>query len=161
MTKPIYIHAGAQRSGSSSFQLCLAHNRALLTQAGFDLAYPGRDGAPKGQLKLRFPGRKEDEGKVAVMAKRAARNIAIATSDPARDLILSEENIPGRIYPIFKGRLFPDASKRAGIMRMALGGGLTIFLSFCGLVQICSYRLTGRGRKTTRCDLVQRLCRTC
>lgn len=161
MAKKIYVHEGVHRSGTSSFQICLGQNCDLLETRGFDLAYPGRDGAPQGKLKLRFPGRKEDEGKVAVMAKRAAHNIAIATSDPARDLILSEENIPGRIYPMFKRRLFLDASKRAGMMLIALGGGLTIFLSFCGLVQICSYRLNGRGRKTTRCDLVQRLCRTC
>ena len=161
MAKKIYVHAGAHRSGTSSFQMCLAENRDVLEAQGYDLAYPGRDGAPRGDLKLRFPGGRDPEGKVAIMAERAARKIAAVMTDPARDLILSEENIPGRIYPMFKGRLFPDASKRAGIMRMALGGGLTIFLSFCGLVQICSYRLTGRGRKTTRCDLVQRLCRTC
>ena len=117
---------------------------------------PGQDDAVAILLALASPEELEVLGITAV-----AGNIAAVMTDPARDLILSEENIPGRIYPMFKGRLFPDASKRAGIMRMALGGGLTIFLSFCGLVQICSYQLTGRGRKTTRCDLVQRLCRTC
>ena len=121
MAKKIYVHAGAHRSGTSSFQMCLAENRDVLEAQGYDLAYPGRDGAQRGDLKLRFPGGRDPEGKVAIMAERAARNIAAVMTDPARDLILSEENIPGRIYPMFKGRLFRDAAKRAGMVRAALG----------------------------------------
>ena len=48
MNKRIYLHAGAHRTGSSSFQMCLYANRDLLGSMGLDVAYPGRDGVPGG-----------------------------------------------------------------------------------------------------------------
>lgn len=73
MTKPIYIHAGAHRSGSSSFQLCLSHNRAALMQAGYDLAYPSRDGAPMGELQMKLPRPRHDPAELGGMVARLAR----------------------------------------------------------------------------------------
>lgn len=120
MDKPIYIHAGAHRSGSSSFQLCLAHNRALLTQAGFDLAYPGRDGAPKGQLRLKLPAPWHDPATLDAVAARAATHLGRLSPDPARAMILSEENIPGRMPHFFNGRFFPASRLRLETLALAL-----------------------------------------
>lgn len=120
MTKPIYIHAGAQRSGSSSFQLCLAHNRALLTQAGFDLAYPGRDGAPKGQLRLKLPAPRHDPATLDAFVARAATHLGRLSPDPARAMILSEENFPGRMLHFLSGRFFPASRTRFETLARAL-----------------------------------------
>jgi len=39
MSRDVFIHAGAHRTGTSSFQLCMATNRDRLEAAGFDLSY--------------------------------------------------------------------------------------------------------------------------
>ncbi len=122
MSKSIYLHAGAHRAGSSSFQLCLAQNRDLLMQAGFDVAYPARDGAPDGMIQLRFPDQRDPPEKTAIFGERARRRMLDVSPDAARPLIFSEENVPGRLYPILKGKFFPAARKRADVLVTGFGG---------------------------------------
>ncbi|MDW4497611.1 hypothetical protein R5H30_06430 [Sulfitobacter sp. D35] len=115
-TKPIFLHLGAHRTGSSSFQACLALNRDALAAAGFDIAYPGRDGIPGGRLRLRLPaprhGRERDDG----FAKGIAETFANISPDPSRGLILSEENIPGAMRQFRKGRFYPAAEGRLELL---------------------------------------------
>ncbi|MGY3437216.1 MULTISPECIES: hypothetical protein [unclassified Marinovum] len=112
MTKPVFIHAGAHRTGTSSFQMCLDLNREALAAAGYDTAYPGRDGIPGGTLRLKLP----DDGTTGPAEKTLRQH----SPDPTRALILSEENIPGRMFPFYKGRFYPSAEARLKTLRAAL-----------------------------------------
>lgn len=109
MPKAVYIHAGAHRTGTSSFQMCLDLNRGALATAGYDTAYPGRDGIPGGNLRLKL----KDAG-------AAARVLAGHSTSPDRALIVSEENIPGRMFPFYRGRFYPAAESRLRVLRSAL-----------------------------------------
>jgi hypothetical protein len=104
MTHPVLIHAGAHRTGTSSFQLCLHENRAVLDRHGFDVAYPGRDGVPGGQLRLPLPRRRHGDKRIPEYAERARTVLA---GFRGRGLILSEENIPGPML-----HFYPAARKR-------------------------------------------------
>lgn len=112
---PIFIHAGAHRTGTSSFQMCLHVNRAVLHGAGYTLAYPGRDGIPSGRLEVRLPGgvTVPDDA-----ADRARASLAAYMDD--RPLILSEENIPGRMFHFMKGQFYPRTESRAHVLRAAI-----------------------------------------
>ncbi|WP_415403078.1 hypothetical protein [Tateyamaria sp. SN3-11] len=117
-TAPLFIHAGAHRTGTSSFQMCLHENRALLDGAGLSLAYPGRDGIPSGTLALRLPGT------IGNVDADAVPRAAVTLSDHAkgRPLILSEENIPGRMFHFMRGMFYPLAKARCEVLRAAWAG---------------------------------------
>lgn len=118
MSRPFYIHAGAHRTGSSSFQMCLHVNRDALYGAGYDLAYPGRDGIPSGRLDLRLPGPRHGAGPHPVFVKRSRAALGTGT----RPTILSEENIPGRMFHFYQGRFYPAAEARCIALKQALDG---------------------------------------
>ena len=120
MTRPVYIHAGAHRTGSSSFQLCLARNRAVLAEQGFDVAYPGRDGVPGGKLRLKLPRPRHGAKRVPEFAASVKAHLERLSRDPERGLILSEENIPGPMIHFYEGRFFPASALRLEVMTAAL-----------------------------------------
>lgn len=111
MTKVIYLHAGAHRTGSSSFQMCLSLNQSALAAANVDVAYPGRDDIPGGTLRLPL-----SSGREAVVARRVMHY----SRDPARSLLLSEENVPGQMFPFLRGRFYPRAEERLGVLAAGL-----------------------------------------
>ena len=116
--QPLYLHAGAHRTGTSSFQMCLHVNRALLEGVGYSVAYPGRDGIPSGTLALRLPGPKDtDPGRTAAKVART-----LADHGGGRPMILSEENIPGRMMHFMQGLFYPAAEARAQLIRDAWDG---------------------------------------
>lgn len=119
--KQIYIHLGAHRTGTSSFQMCLHENRAQIGSAGYDVAYPGRDDIPSGDLALRLPGPRHGLTQQRKFATRVARKIERHSPDPLRPLILSEENIPGRMIHFFHGQFYPAADARLGALKMGVG----------------------------------------
>ncbi len=121
MSRPVYLHAGAHRTGTSSFQLCLAQNRAALARAGYGVAYPGRDGVPGGRLKLRLPGPRHGAGQMARIEAIARAALAEVAPEPDRALILSEENIPGRMFHFYSGQFFPASAARLRVLAQALG----------------------------------------
>lgn len=121
MGKRIYLHAGAHRTGSSSFQMCLYENRELLRNAGYDLAYPGRDGVPEGRLKLRLPSPRHHGAKVRRYIGAVRDGLANLSPDPTRKLIMSEENVPGAMLHFFKGQFFPAAERRFRCLRKGSG----------------------------------------
>ncbi|SFT76462.1 hypothetical protein SAMN05216236_10781 [Sedimentitalea nanhaiensis] len=121
MRKPVYIHAGAHRTGTSSFQLCLSENRPVLHRQGLDVVYPGRDGVPGGNLRLSLPRPRHGEKRVPEFAAGLRRVLQAQLSDRARGLILSEENIPGPMRHFYDGRFFPAAGKRFRSLGAALG----------------------------------------
>lgn len=121
MGKRIYLHAGAHRTGSSSFQLCLHENRAVLNRLGYDIAYPGRDDVPGGRLKLRLPAPRHGAKRLAPFAASVRAALERFSPDPERALILSEENLSGRMFHLYQGRFFPAAAKRFSAVRDGLG----------------------------------------
>ncbi|MDX1781096.1 MAG: hypothetical protein R3256_07220 [Thalassovita sp.] len=120
--KQVFLHTGAHRTGTSSFQLCLSENRALLETEGFDLAYPGRDGAPQGQLALRLPGLKADKNDAAQLTERARVHLQDLSPQSGRNLVLSEENIPGRMIHFYNGQFYPAAGSRLEALNATLPG---------------------------------------
>ncbi|MDU9003785.1 hypothetical protein [Sedimentitalea todarodis] len=112
MTKPVLIHAGAHRTGTSSFQLCLHENRAVLDRHGYDIAYPGRDGVQGGNLRLPLPRRRHGEKRIPQYAEQARDVLAALSPEAGRGLILSEENIPGPMLHFYQGQFFPASRKR-------------------------------------------------
>ncbi|MEQ6203497.1 hypothetical protein ABMC88_10615 [Sulfitobacter sp. HNIBRBA2951] len=112
MGKPLYVHLGAHRTGTSSFQMMLAENRALLNGAGFDIAYPGRDDIPQGDLRLKLPDPRnlgQWESKFLPLARNELTRHA---SPDSHAMILSEENIPGRMIHFPNGQFYPAAEVR-------------------------------------------------
>ncbi|MFD3189700.1 hypothetical protein ACFMPD_05425 [Sedimentitalea sp. HM32M-2] len=120
MAKPVFIHAGAHRTGTSSLQLCLAENRSILSCAGFDLAYPGRDDVPGGTLRLPLPRPRHGEKRIPQFADRIRRKLDRLSPGADRGLILSEENIPGPMRHFYEGRFYPASAKRLRTLAAAL-----------------------------------------
>ncbi|WP_299686564.1 hypothetical protein [uncultured Tateyamaria sp.] len=116
--QPLYIHAGAHRTGTSSFQMCLHENRALVQARGYALAYPPRDDIPSGTLALRLPRPRDSKlGRVTIRTTRL-----LSTHSGGLPLILSEENVPGRMMHFIKGQFYPAAEKRCAVLREAWPG---------------------------------------
>ena len=139
MERGFYIHAGAHRTGTSSFQLCLEINQSALNRAGFDLAYPGRDGVEGGKLGLRLPSPRHGMDQTKRFSQKVKDTVDAFSRDPGRSLILSEENIPGRMLPFFGGRFYPAAEARAAALKGGLEGRLAgllfIVRDYAGLYQ--------------------------
>ncbi|MCO0613628.1 hypothetical protein M8756_09950 [Lutimaribacter sp. EGI FJ00015] len=101
--------------------MCLDVNRAALTGAGYDLAYPGRDGIPGGKLKMKLPSPRHGLRKAKGFAG-PARDEIDRHRDGRPGLILSEENIPGRMLHFTQGKFYPAKEIRARVLAQALPG---------------------------------------
>lgn len=119
--KSIYIHAGGHRTGTSSLQMCLHENRKNILQQGFDMGYPGRDGIPSGDLGLRLPSPRHGETQQERFIGKVRNDVASRSPEQARGLILSEENIPGRMLHFFGGKFYPAAEARLKALAAGLG----------------------------------------
>lgn len=120
MSRQIFIHAGAHRTGTSSFQLCMATNRERLEADGFDLSYPSRDGVPGGLLALRLPKPRNRPESIPRFTEKLSKILAGQVSEEREKLILSEENLPGIIRHLFEGRIHPNCRKRLLVFRDAM-----------------------------------------
>lgn len=98
--------------------MCLHDNRGMLEQAGWAVAYPGRDGIPSGTLALRLPGPRDED--LATPTRKVARTLSDHSA--GRNMILSEENIPGRMMHFMQGLFYPAAQARVQVMRDAWPG---------------------------------------
>lgn len=116
----VYIHAGAHRTGTSSFQQMLGENRKTLRAQGYAPLYPGRDGAPGGKLRLRLPAPRHGPERDAKFLAMARDEFARLKRPDAQAMILSEENIPGRMMHFRKGQFYPVAGRRAALLAQAL-----------------------------------------
>ncbi len=120
MARDIFIHAGSHRAGSSALQMFLDVNAAAIRAQGIDPVYPGRDGAAGGAFRFRVPAPRDKAGKVKArfdITQGSFERMAPGSGP----VILSEENIPGRMRPLFQGRFFPEADHRAGFLARVLG----------------------------------------
>ncbi len=94
----------------------------VLGDLGFDLAYPGRDGVPKGRLRLRLPRPRHGRKRIPQFADWLRPHLEQFSPDPDRALILSEENIPGPMRHFSDGKFFPASGKRLETLAEALPG---------------------------------------
>ena len=138
MERELYIHAGGHRTGSSSFQMCLHKNRDVLYNSGYDLAYPERDGIPSGTLGLRLPNPRHGMGGTLRFSKAVAAELETQNPDPNRPLVLSEENLPGRMIHFYAGQFYPAAEARFTALRRGIGAArirriLIVVRSYAGL----------------------------
>lgn len=99
--------------------MCLHDNRVSLQQAGLALAYPGRDGIASGDLALRLPGTIGMAVEDSMIARARA---TLGDHAQGKPMILSEENIPGRMFHFMKGQFYPMAEARCAVLRAAWDG---------------------------------------
>ena len=118
----VHLHVGAHRTGSSAFQMFLDLNAPALRAQGFDLAYPDRDGAKGGRLRMFLPAPRHKPAEVDYRVKKARHNLALQVSDRRRALVLSEENILGRMDPFYHGQFYPFCRARARFLKRVLQG---------------------------------------
>ncbi|WP_416368197.1 hypothetical protein [Tritonibacter mobilis] len=123
MARQYFLHLGAHRTGSSSFQLCLHENRAALANAGYGVAFPARDGIRAGQLALRLPQPRHDAEAETRMAETARQHLTqdIAPA-PDQKVLLSEENILGSMSHFQQALFYPASAKRLRALRQAMEG---------------------------------------
>ncbi|MEH6647409.1 hypothetical protein [Sulfitobacter sp.] len=119
--KPLYVHLGAHRTGTSSFQMMLAKNRDLLSHAGYDVAYPGRDDIPHGDLGLRLPTPRTADQWERRYVPACAEGLQRCATETSHAMILSEENIPGRMIHFASGEFYPAAEARLRTLAAAAG----------------------------------------
>jgi hypothetical protein len=123
MARQYFLHLGAHRTGSSSFQLCLHENRASLQQHGYAVAFPARDGIRAGQLALRLPAPRHGAKEAAQMAEAARRHLTEDIApDADRNILLSEENILGSMVHFQNATFYPATEQRLTALRQALDG---------------------------------------
>lgn len=122
MAQEIYIHAGAHRTGTSSFQLMLSQNRKVLRRNGILPVYPKRDGAPGGRLRLRLPGPGTGPRRWQHHAEMTRDEFArhLGGKRPKPKMLISEENIPGRMLHFYSGQFFPSAPERLQMLAETL-----------------------------------------
>jgi hypothetical protein len=120
MNKRSYLHLGAHRTGSSSFQQCLYENRKILSGLGFDIAYPDRDGVPDGLLRMKLPRKRHGERRVGQFAPKLRAHLESLTQKKKHSLVLSEENIPGLMRHFSEGLFYPGSKKRLATVAQAL-----------------------------------------
>jgi len=90
----------------------LANNRPVIEAAGFDVTYPGRDNIPDGTLGLRLPSPRNADQVAQRSAPSVGQEIAEKCRADSRALILSEENMLGRMVHFSAGRFYPAVEAR-------------------------------------------------
>ncbi len=149
--KPLYVHLGAHRTGTSSFQMMLSENRDLLAQTGYDIAYPGRDDIPQGELKLRLPHPRNLGKWETDFLPGATKELQRFTTPDSHALILSEENIPGRMIHFPAGQFYPAAEVRlqtlAAAARAPVLRAVLVVREYTGLY-ISAYRKRAEDNKS-------------
>ena len=118
--QPLYLHAGAHRTGTSSFQLCLDRNREWLEKQGYAVGYTSRDGLSRGDLALRLPAPRHRGQPLEPWIEGARTMLSGIAGD--RPLIVSEENVIGPMRPFMNGRFYPRAERRIKVLHRAWSG---------------------------------------
>ena len=121
----VYLHLGAHRTGTGSFQEFLASNADNFADFGVNLAVANRDGASEGSFKLRLPDarhfRKDDLDERREWLDDVIEEIRI--NQRARTLV-SEENIPGSFNSIFSKHPYGIALDRMKFFQNGLTGNV-------------------------------------
>lgn len=97
----------------------LSENRELLAQRGYDVAYPGRDDIPHGDLRLRLPQPRNNGKWEQKFLPGATAELARFATENSHAMILSEENIPGKMIHFPNGQFYPAAEKRLQVLAAA------------------------------------------
>jgi len=121
----VILHLGAHRTGTTSFQQVLGHNRNALEGAG--VAFWGPQRTRKGLFHGLIKPRALVDDTVVKQAARSGHVIRIEmdrlADAGAQALVVSEENMLGALGAnLNQRRLYPDAGFRLGRIAAAFGG---------------------------------------
>ncbi|WP_424944059.1 hypothetical protein [Aliiroseovarius crassostreae] len=109
----LYLHLGAHRTGTGSFQEFLSMNAGRLDDHGVNVAVSNRDGNLNSGLKLRLPDKRHfrknnlDQHRVWL-----DEQIEDNSLDRRRVSLVSEENLPGTINTLMSPDIYPIVDKR-------------------------------------------------
>ena len=124
--------------------MMLAENRDLLAAQGYDIAYPGRDDIPQGDLRLKLPDPRNFKQWEAKFLPAATAELQRHASESSHAMILSEENIPGRMIHFPSGQFYPAAEVRWQQRRRHL---FCVLCWWCGNIRGFMSRPTASGRR--------------
>ncbi|MHA7874480.1 hypothetical protein [Roseivivax sp.] len=117
----LYLHLGAHRTGTGSFQEFLASNEDAFADMGINLAVANRDGLSPGSLRLRLPdARHFRRGELEERAVLRDEALSEARVNRRARTLISEENIPGSFNAIFADAPYRAARERMGFLKAAL-----------------------------------------
>lgn len=156
-TPDIFLHVGAHRTGSSSFQMFLDMNAASLRAQGYDLAYPGRDGIPGGKLAMKLPSPRHPPRKAREFDGPARAEIDAMRKGKPR-LILSEENIPGRMIHFMDAQFYPAKAVRVQTLARILPGpvkNILLVVRSYDYLFTSAYRMRTEGRQQWPFEIVR------
>jgi hypothetical protein len=117
----LFLHLGAHRTGTGSFQEFLSSNADAFADLGVNLAVANRDGQAPSTLRLRLPDARHF--RKGLLEERAAlRDEALteARVNLRARSIISEENIPGSFNAIFADAPYRAARERMAFLASAL-----------------------------------------
>ncbi|MCB1331007.1 MAG: hypothetical protein KDK28_16885 [Maritimibacter sp.] len=117
----LYLHLGAHRTGTGSFQEFLLLNSGRLRDHGVNLAVANRDGVLRSSLKIRLPdARHFRSGKLADHRRWREEQIDETALNREPLSLISEENLPGTINKIISPAIYPIARQRLGFLKSGL-----------------------------------------
>lgn len=158
----VILHIGAHRTATTSFQGYMRDNAPALAEAGIGFWGPRRvrGGVLTGVIPV--PGPLSPARQFDRARGRIAVNLARAEAQGTRQLVISEENVPGSPRGnLRRQRLYPDAGLRMAAFAAAFDGRLTrIVLSVRALDQYWRSVLTfavARGHPMPEAALLDRL----
>ncbi|MEL7344749.1 MAG: hypothetical protein AAFN59_07800 [Pseudomonadota bacterium] len=116
----LYLHLGGHRTGSSSLQLAMEMNAEAFHGAGIDTAYPSRDGAQGGRLRLRLLKRVTGGQGPIANAERVRAHLKDHMRDDTRSLLVSDENVLGAVAELAAGHFYRTVRRRCRVLGAAL-----------------------------------------
>ena len=132
-------------------------NAAQLRGAGYDLAYPGRDGIPGGKLTMKLPSPRHPPRKAQEFVAPARQDLDRMRQGRAR-LILSEENIPGRMIHFMDAQFYPAKEIRARTLARVLPGpvaNILLVVRSYDYLFTSAYRMRTEGRQQWPFEIVR------
>jgi len=144
------VHAGAHRTGTGSFQSFLAQNANHLLDAGVSARFSGRDVEGAGNLRLKLPDGRVFKSKSPIEPHVNAARRALSKGPMEGTVLISEENILGRMIPFFKGKFYTRLWQRADVLRQAIGRGpdqVVLVMRNYGELYVSAYAQLAQSRK--------------
>lgn len=120
----IYLHIGAHRTATTTFQKYLMRNSKVLASTGLAVWGPKRlrDGFFSGLVKRPQDITEDDQRRAHRSFGRISVELTLAERDGMQGLLISEENMIGSVRNnLREQRLYPDVAARLNRLRPAFG----------------------------------------
>lgn len=117
----VYLHVGAHRTGTSSFQEFISLNFGRLKDHGVTVAVSNRGGSRNSSLKLRLPDKRHfRRGDLSEHQTWLDDELEKRGINAARVSLVSEENMVGPISSILSPAIYPIARDRLAFVKASL-----------------------------------------